>query len=703
MEGSNVVFPAEMTYPIPSSLPKGIVGTASRIQNMNTIPGSGGGQTPASSEIIIQIPEQPSCFLDTSSTRLYVEATYVATFTIQNFVSNPTTNSIMYMAPSNANGGFIGGGASLFQRYQLYLNNSILSDDITEFGMVCYLMYLMNYTEDQRFRMANVLGLNKGFPGGVWGAAFHGTNMQDRATFTATGIVGSISNPVLPYNSAAGNGIGNSGGTALAFPTQYNQPSGVFWVSNGTAAQGYPQVVLTATQNFNFLLHLPGLLGGGMKQMLPLFVGPYKISLFMDSLQNYWALDFGQGSVNQLYPQYVPTTSTMSVNSVWVEYDYYRCDVPSFNVIMSSLPTPNTFVLRSTAFTVSSYLIPAGAQGQNDFLIPPRKASIKCVYICSTPGFAKNPTIQVPQAGQSVTTNYAGYQCNPWGKYGWVNPNLGINTCILLNGYQYPQQGNNPMDRPVEAWYNLLNANKTWSDTFTKPGIAPSNFLVCDSISSVWLSAGLETAGGFNNPAWYSYAKATNNTNSGRSLWRILPTNTTRFSIPRYTIASNTSNPWAGGTFICGITGANANSDNIVGGFAAPDSTGATTADINDATSMTDKTVNLSGDREQSLFGFFLDGSSSCDNMPNSFFGTSNYHLNFQQDKPSALQHIYACNLDQLSKANVMTGMASLTGSFFWRTNIVDPLLLPYTAYFIIVYDQVIVLDSAIKLATVRF
>jgi hypothetical protein len=693
-----IAYPRELMYDLPSSFPDGFSGKLLRVQNQNTIPTANG--TPASTQIDIVIPEQPASFIDVDTTRLYVECTYTTSMTV------PTAggaNSQIFIAPSYANGGFIGGGASIFQRYQLYLNNSTISDDIGEFGMVCYLMYLMNYTEEQRFRMASCLGFNKGYPSGCWGAAFHGEQIQDRATITCPNVV-------CEGEAAGGNGANSNAGVYVNGanatnyqPTQFNHASGIF-VAAPAILQ--PAMVITMVQNYNFDLHIPGILGSGNNRMLPMFVGPYRISLWVDVTTNFFQTDFGQQAPNPL-AQWAPTTSQFAVNSVWFVGETYRCDVPTFNSVMASLPKQNTFIFRTTAWTVSSVNFPVGTLGQTDWLIPPRKASVKTVYCLPSPGITN------PAAAGAC----AGAPCNIWGKYGWVNPNLTTNTCILVNGTQYPQQGQDPMNRPADIWVALLEANKTWSNMGTKPAIAPQNFYVCDSITGVGLAANPNIISGnpaaavpANVPNFYAYYNAVNTTQTGRALWRILPTTTFRFNLTPGTVAlNNTINPYVGGDFNVPISGLLAGAVAPVQATAIRRPLAATNDIVIGAAgalpSMTDKTAPWTYFGASPSYvvnsSHFLEGTSAC--MRNNPYGFANFQIPMSEWTPTANQFIYACNLDQMTKPDVLTGMSTLTGSFFFRTNIAAALTMSYQVYFIVVFDQITVLDAALRTASVRF
>jgi len=674
-ENFNITLPAEASYPPPASFPSGIKGTRFRVQNMNTIPIAGPAGTPQSTEIDIQINEVPAGFLDTSTSALYVEGTYVATATL------PVSSGI-YFAASNANGGFIGGGASIFQRYQVYLNNSIISDDINEFGLTCYLMYLLNYNEEQRFRMSKILGFNEGYPSSTWGAALHGPSLNDRATITITG------------GTYTANNATTMSGTVQ--PNQYNRVDGAFW---GVTASGSTPIVITLTQNYQFMLHLPGVLGMGNRRMMPLFCGPIRISLFVDNINNFYLPDFGNclaggtaavgnGTTTGIGSSAVPAAfqfvnnQYFAVNSVWFHADFYKCDVNVFNALMAALPKENTFIFRTTAWTVSSAQITAGYSGQTDILVPPRRASIKSFYALPSPGL-----------GQATVSGYNYGCCNAWGKYGWICPNLGNNTCLMLNGVQYPQQGTDPIARPAEMFEIFLETQRTWSDLANKPGISPQNYFVMDNINTVGLYNGAASSTAIT--AYNAYRNATNAGNQGANLWRQAITTTFRFVLSPGT--SFTTNPYDGWNHAIGIAGAN-----VGNGFTAPNGT-STNAAINSNTTMTDKTFIMS-DALQMIpsYAHFLEGTSCCDRQ-NTWGGRSNLLLPYDMSQPLCNQFVWGYNLDQMTKPDVLTGTSSLTGNFFWRVNIVQPLLFSYSVYFVVVFDQLIVMDAALRTISVKF
>lgn len=647
MEGAdfNVVMPASASYPPPASLPQGMKQFTLRQVQYNTIPNAAPSGTPGGTEIQVVLPQLDGCFLDPSTTALYVECVYVGSMSI--VAGNPIVFSC-----SNSNGGFVGSGASMFFRYQVWLNNSILSDNIDEFGVVCHLQFLLSLTEQQRYELAVPLGFNKAFPASTWGASFHGTDLTSRATLTPVGhiITANNANTILGTSNSA----------------TCNNSSGIFWANNKGSET---TIVLNYMQNYNFMLQLPGVLGSGNDKLFPLFNGPTRLSLFMEDISRYYVLDYATGVAN-FGAQPVPFSTMsgyMSVLSVWFVGDCCRCDTNSFNAVLGALPIPNTFIMRTTAWSVSSSALTATQQGQTDVLIPPRRASIRAVYILPSPS--------------GVNTDLGnGSSMNLWGKYGWCNPNLTNGTCIALNGVNYPQQTTDPLNRPSEIWYNLLKTIQTWSNDANKTCIAPDNFFVCDSLDKVSNAPGSFT----------HYKAAANNSSAGSALWR--PVNTTTFR----------TNVSATGESFSNFSGANIAKIAVTSGLVTSNGS-SVNASINTGVllAMTDKSQVIGSGVYGTIPGqaHFHEGSSSCDMYgPNSSYLLGMY----APTRPACNQFIYACDFENLAKQQYLSGVSTLTGSFFFRINIATALKYNYSMYFVVVHDSLIVLDTALRTAAVK-
>lgn len=650
MEGAdfNVVLPASASYPPPASLPQGMKQFTLRQVQYNTIPNAQPSGTPGGTEIQVVIPQLDGCFLDPSTTALYVECVYTGSMTIA--AGNPVVFSC-----SNSNGGFVGSGASMFFRYQVWLNNSILSDNIDEFGLVCHLQFLLALTEQQRYELAVPLGFNKAYPASTWGAGFHCTDLTSRATLTPTGhiIAAGTANTVMGVNAAAS--------------ATYNSPAGVFWAMPNTTTND-ATITLTYMQNYNFMLQLPGLLGSGNDKLFPLFNGPTRLSLFMEDISRYYILDYAAGVTSFTVAQPVPfrtMSGYMAVNTVWFVGDCCRCDINSFNAVLGSLPIPNTFIIRSTAWSVSSAALTVGQSGQTDVLIPPRRASLKAVYILPSPN--------------GTNTDLATQPINLWGKYGWCNPNLTNGTCISLNGVNYPQQTTDPLNRPSEIWYNLLKTIQTWSNDANKTCIAPDNFYVCDSLPNV--------TNGANSVAFYG--KAANNSSAGSCLWR--PVNTTTF---RCNVSSADSLTAFLGPATAHLNTVGTGLSVAVGGVNARITTTHVVA-------MTDKSACVGSDAYGTIptRAHFHEGSSSCD-----LFGPNSQYLlgGYAPSRPHCNQFIYACDFENLAKQQYLSGISTLTGSFFFRLNIATGLKYGYSMYFVAVHDMLTILDTALRTAAVK-
>lgn len=671
-----IAFPKETFFPLPASLPAGLKQFSLRQVQYNSIPASGG--TPAATEIQLIVAQYDGCWMDPSTTSLYIEATAVACWnwtgaTLAPPAGNaPGGNNSFMMAASSANGGMIGSGASIFQRYQLYLNNATLSDDISEFGLVSHLQYLLSYDEAQREIMAATLGFNPSEPSSTWGIPFHGAHMYTRSTWQINGTVATT----LNVNSSLGSYIGPS----------YNSYWGGFWISSNAQP-----ITIIATQKFNFSILLPGLLGTGNPKLFPLMAGPTRISLFTDNQNNYFQLDFGQNNgvtgapvLTQYINAAVGNTPALSftVNQVWLHADCLRCDAPSFNVILSQLPIPNTVILKTTAWTVSSTNIQAGTQGSNDILVAPRRASVKSLYVLCSP-FGVNPTLYSLN-GTSGTLTGTGFQYNMWGKYGWCNPNLTSGTCVVIAGVQWPQQTTDPMARPTETFTQLLKSLRTWSTNAVKPCLPASNYFVCDSLAGVTIGGGA---------GFYASAPALQN---GQNYWRTVTSTTFRQN------NSNAGGAGNVGPLLSGLTTASGAITAPIPLIIASCNPGVVNATLSGAiVSMTDKTAQWKTSQQPDAQCQFIEGTSHC-NKTTLEGGFRDYHSQIPLHKPYSNCFIFAQDFENMAKTDYLSGVSTLSGNFFFRMVINQQLIFGYNIYFVVCHDMLTIFDLMTRTITVR-
>lgn len=462
-----MALPREVAYPLPTTLPPGMRQVRLRQPQYAAIV----QPIPAGSGIDLIIPEIPGAFGDPSTTSIEVTGYFESKFVVP--AGRP-----FYMQSATCNGCIWGSGNSIFQRYQLYLLTSVLSDDIGEWGLTAHLMFLASYDRQQRLALSHVMGFNQYEPTSTMGMSLAGKTKFDGAIL-APDDNGTWSN-IGTQHWNIGKGNQNDGTSDFLFSISNFSPydSGTTLAQDATfnESNAYQSGVFTLRQPFQFNLQLPGIIGSGSTQLFPMFIGPYKISLFADDTSQFMWWDLNQfisGSGKEYQPptdlgdfelstDSVTVKNSMYITSVFFQCDYIQCDGASFAIVMSQLPIPDTFALRTTAWTSASSLIPAQAQGISDLAIPIRRASLKCCYCLFSPAY------------DAINS--------PAGKYEWVNPNLISNTLIHINGKPYPQMGLDPTNRPNECFKNFLLTIGTWNNDGPKSCIDPQNFFVIDQV-----------------------------------------------------------------------------------------------------------------------------------------------------------------------------------------------------------------------------
>jgi hypothetical protein len=432
-----------------------------------------------------------------------------------------------------------------------------------------------------------------------------------------------------------------------------------------------------------------------------MFIGPYKISLFADDTSNFmwWDLaPFMNGTgrefiapTNNFAPSDVTYTNSLHITNIFFQCDYIQCDGPSFAIVMSQLPIPDTFALRTTAWTSASTLIPVESQGTVDLAIPIRRASLKCCYTLFSP--ARNP----------VTA--------PAGKFEWVNPNLGANTLIHINGKPYPQMGLDPTNRPNEVFKNFLLTIGTWNNDGPKSCIRPENFFVIDQILPA--SNGKQIR--YNR--WRNYHSTSTRlatttgyvgTQTGAHTIRpaARPGLYSDITAPDDSLRSYSDVDWLrqGGPF---------------GGVVSSASLGLRSAFL---------TPSQSFDPQVSSINVHLvaDNGTVAANATTIAVLNSQTNLDPATDNSSLIQFegtrcplqgkfsanptmacasnqfVLAYDFEHLAKVQYLSGVQSLTGSFFLKLTIERNLSVAYNATFICAFDQLVILHSALKTAFVR-
>lgn len=213
------MLPSELQYTLPPSIPQGWKSDQLRVQTISTYPTS----VVQGTEFQIQIPQLPNTFLDPTTSYLNVRATFkwknAAGQTAS--LSDPAENPLL-----------LGSGWSLFQRYELYFNNSNLLDQIMYPGVYVNAMLNSTMTPNQRIGCPNM-------------------------------------------------GFGDSTGHLPNYATTLSTDDGVQRAS-GNGADG-----VTRTCTVDFAIPLIGVIGHATDKLIPLMLGGMRVDLTCDNITNY--------------------------------------------------------------------------------------------------------------------------------------------------------------------------------------------------------------------------------------------------------------------------------------------------------------------------------------------------------------------------------------------------------------------------------
>jgi len=153
-------LPSELSYNLPSSLPAGWRCQQLRQPTISNLPASG---VVSGNEFQIQIPQLPNSFLDLSTAYINMRCSFAFT----PGAAKASDSAVASDAPR-----ILGSGWSLFQRYELYFNNSNLLDQIQFPGVAQNALNNMILTTGQKSAL-NYQGLSSTDPSPSVGTILH--------------------------------------------------------------------------------------------------------------------------------------------------------------------------------------------------------------------------------------------------------------------------------------------------------------------------------------------------------------------------------------------------------------------------------------------------------------------------------------------------------------------------------------------------
>lgn len=481
--------PNELNYSEPiNAIPPGFRTVNFRQVNYNTIP----SPTPGGTEIQINIPQIPNAFIDPSTTYLNVKVRISGRIAVQNLAVTPfnTAETVRINARRQLLLAYLNAtGWGLFQRYQVYANNSILIEDIDEIGYLAHMLSAAtrssatlttaDLTGDSengvlpghRFcaitNCVNIQAANaaNAQPPTIAGFAPDATSLLKRSLVTHLSET-AIGNDKSQFFSVAGEPMP----PLREYELIHDDDGGQSWaylarVGEGNAAVTYNAVPFN--HEFDLCLPLLGILGSNNEKLYPCMY-PTQIRLITESL----------GNILNLPTQFIDVTQT--ITSMEFCCNYLRLDSGAMATILSSLPMPGVMPMRCTSFVHSSSSLPRGTQGSAQVLVSTRRASMKALFM----GFSSNghnlddnnaPALRLGFGAKNQRTTFT-----EGTKFNSINPSLGQNTYLTVNGVFYPQQMLNPVSKPLDCLQQFLQTlNMTQSSTL-RPSIRLHDYLRID-------------------------------------------------------------------------------------------------------------------------------------------------------------------------------------------------------------------------------
>jgi len=193
-------------------------------------------------------------------------------------------------------------------------------------------------------------------------------------------------------------------------------------------------------------LPLIGILGANNEKLYPCTY-PTQIRLITEAISKVVSLP--------------PTMYDVTLHIPTVEFccNYLRLDSGAMSQVLDSLPIPGVIPMRCTSFVHSSVLLPKDVAGQVQQLVSSRRASMKALFI----SFEKHD----PNCAEGVFNS--------------INPNLGSNTYLQVNGVFYPQMMLDPLNKPGDCYNQLLTTLNMTQSALLRPSIHYNNYLRSDA------------------------------------------------------------------------------------------------------------------------------------------------------------------------------------------------------------------------------
>lgn len=400
--------PRELNFDIPPIL-FGIDSEEMRMPTLTTLDGLTGG-----SVVDINIPQIPNSFMDPQTLCLSLSVEVAvgvqdAYRTRSILVGGVAANKFDVEANGFTNSDdweqfcIVGkaGGMSFIRRLTSYFNNSVLLDDID-----------------------NVNSL---------------THWWKVLTENASDAAGSQLLTSSDPNGSTSMGIKIGGSVPFAGEVHDAAAAGVAYAAN------------TITQVMNFNIPLPGILGmGSAGKMIPLFLGPHRLSFMLEQLSNilwYGSETSGAGVVGGANRSHLNKYRVLRAELVC-----QRITLESglFQKVIAS--TGGELKIRANTFSTTTSFIPANTSGTIDLPLSVRASSAKLMATAFSPS-------------------------NAHGKvFSGVQPDAAFMS-YFINGRNIPTNMSNFIISPNDQFYRTLQTFGVYSTTNGKGNIVPKAFM----------------------------------------------------------------------------------------------------------------------------------------------------------------------------------------------------------------------------------
>jgi len=377
--------PRELNFDIPPIL-FGIDSEEMRMPTLTTLDGLTGG-----SVVDINIPQIPNSFIDPQTLCLSLSVEVEVGIQDGNYAGTDVIGAIRYTNDDALQNFCIvgkAGGMAFIRRLTSYFNNSVMLDDIDNVNVLSHWWKVL--TENSSDAAGSQL-LSSSDPNGS----------------TSMGI---MIGGTVPY----------------------------------CAVVDTVKHVLRQTMNFN--IPLPGILGmGSAGKMIPIFLGPHRISFMLEQLTNILF-----AGVPNKQPADRSSLNTYKVLRAELVCQRITLESGLFNKVIAA--TGGELKLRANTFTVCSNFLPAATTGTIDLPLSVRCSSAKLL-------------------ATSFSVDNAHGKC-----FSGVQPNASF-LSYFINGRNIPTTMSNFIISPNDQFYRTLQSFGVYSTTNGKGNIVPKAFM----------------------------------------------------------------------------------------------------------------------------------------------------------------------------------------------------------------------------------